>query len=66
MIIFTEPIIRLILAIIVVIVLAYILIKYRATKNPIDNSLDILKKRLAKGEISEEDYEEAKKRQGKK
>lgn len=64
--IFTTPIVRFILTVIVVIVLAYILIKFRANKNPKSDSLDMLKERLNKGEISKQDYEEAKKRQGEK
>lgn len=61
-----HPVVRVILTIIVLIVLAYILIKFRAGKNSQDSSLDILEERLRKGEISQEDYEIAKKRQGKK
>lgn len=66
LIISTVSVSRIIFSIIVIIVLAYILIKYRASKNPADSSLDILKERLNNGEISAEDYEEAKRRQGKK
>jgi len=64
--IFINPTVRLILTLIVLIVLAYILIKFRANKNSREDSLDILKERLKKGEITQEDYEEAKRRRGKK
>lgn len=62
----TESMIRLLLTVIVIIGLAIIIFKYRATKNPTENSMDILKKRLERGEITEQDYEKAKQRQGKK
>lgn len=58
--------IRLILTIVVIIVLAYILFKFRANKNSTRSSLHIMKERLEKGEITEEDYRRAKERQGKK
>lgn len=58
--------IRLILTIIVIIVLAYILFKFRVNRNSTRGSLNILKERLEKGEITEEDYRRAKKQQGKK
>lgn len=63
--IFIESYIRLVLTIIVIIALAYILFKFRATKNPSEDSLDIMQERLEKGEMTKEDYEEAKKRQRK-
>jgi len=65
-IIFFEAYVRPILSVIVIIVLAYILYRFRATKNPKEDSLDIMKKRLEQGKITREDYERAKKRQGKK
>ena len=58
--------IRLIITIIVIIVLLYILIRFRANKSSTRNSLDIMKARLERGEITEEDYKRAKERQGKK
>ncbi|HLR52177.1 MAG TPA: SHOCT domain-containing protein [Candidatus Avamphibacillus sp.] len=64
--IFINPTVRLILSLIVLIVLAYILIKFRANKNSRGDSLDILQERLEKGEITQEDYDEAKRRRGKK
>lgn len=57
--------VRLIFSIIVLIALLWILFRFRASKNPTKSSLDILKERLEKGEITEADYEEAKRRQGK-
>ena len=65
-IIFFEAYVRPILSVIVIIVLAYILYRFRATKNPKEDSLDIMKKRSEQGKITREDYERAKKRQGKK
>lgn len=61
----SEPYIRLILTVVVIIVIAYILFKFRASKHSTDSSLDIMKKRYEQGEISKEDYEEAKRKQGK-
>lgn len=57
--------IRLALSVIVAIVLLWILLKFNARSNPQESSLDILEKRYLRGEISEEDFEEAKRRQGK-
>lgn len=57
---------RLILTVIVIIALAYILIRFRVNKQTTRGSLEIMKERLEKGEITEEAYRLAKKRQGKK
>lgn len=56
---------RVVLSIVVAIVLIWILIKFNAKSNPSESSLDRLKKRCEKGEITKEDYEEAKRKQGK-
>lgn len=58
--------IRFIITIIVIIVLAFILIRFRANRNSTKSSLDIMKARMERGEITEEDYKRAKERQGKK
>jgi len=58
--------IRLILTIIIIIVLVYILLKFGVNRKSTKGSLDIMKERLEKGEITEEDYNRAKERQGKK
>ena len=64
--IFADGSIRLVFGIIVLIVLVWILIRFRAKKNPRPDSLEILRKRMEKGEITEADYEAArKKREGK-
>lgn len=62
--ILTEGYIRVILSIIVLIILLYILVRFRRGKNPAKDSLDILKERYEKGEITKEEYEEAVKRRG--
>lgn len=61
--ILTEGYIRIGLSIIVAIILIFILILFRAKKNPAKSSLDILKERYTKGEITTEEYEEARKKQ---
>lgn len=58
--------IRFIITIIVIIVLTFILIRFRANRNSTKSSLDIMKARMERGEITEEDYKRAKERQGKK
>ncbi|MEI3613209.1 SHOCT domain-containing protein [Pseudogracilibacillus sp. SO30301A] len=58
--------IRLIITIIVMIALAYILIRFRTNRNSTRSSLDMMKLRMERGEITEEDYKRAKERQGKK
>lgn len=62
----TESYVRLVIGIIVLIVLVWILIQFRAKKNPRPDSLEILRERMEKGEITEEEYEAAKKKRGKK
>lgn len=57
--ILTEGNIRLVFSIIVVITLFLILVRFRVTKGEQRGSLDILKERLEKGEITEEAYLEA-------
>lgn len=59
----TEGTARLGLTIIVVIILGWILLLFRAKRNPAKTSLDLLKERLEKGEITEEEYEAARKKQ---
>ena len=61
----TEGYVRIILSVIVLIVLLVILFRFRATKNPAKDSLDILKERYEKGEITKKEYEDARKRRGK-
>ena len=56
--------IRFIITIIVIIVLTFILIRFRANRNSTKSSLDIMKARMERGEITEEDYKRAKERQG--
>lgn len=63
--ILTEGYIRIILAIVVLIVLLIILTRFRRSKNPAKDSLEILKERYENGEISKGEYEEAKQRRGK-
>ncbi|MGY0694365.1 SHOCT domain-containing protein [Virgibacillus sp. FSP13] len=56
---------RLVFSIIILIILLFIIYRFRAGKNSASGSLDLMKERLEKGEISQEDYDEAKRRQGK-
>lgn len=56
--------IRLAFSVIVAIALLWILLKFNAKNNPQESSLDMLEKRYLRGEISEEAFEEAKRRQG--
>lgn len=60
----TEGSIRVVLTIAIVIIIWWIVIRSRA-KNNADNSLTILKQRMEKGEISKEEYEQARKMQQK-
>ncbi|UJL46881.1 SHOCT domain-containing protein [Virgibacillus sp. NKC19-16] len=63
----TESIIRIILSIIVLIVIIVILSRFRVNKGktPPDDSLEVMEKRLENGEITQEEYDEAKRRRGK-
>lgn len=63
MFILTEGNIRLVLSVIVIIALVIILIRFRVRKGEQKGSLDILKERLDKGEITKEDYLETLRRQ---
>lgn len=64
--VFMNYSIRLLLSIIVIILLIYIVYKFRANRGTTRSSLDIMKERFERGEISKEAYERAKKQQGKK
>lgn len=55
--------VRLLLTIIVSIALLWILLRFREKKNPSKSSLNILKERMKNGDITQAEYEEAKKRQ---
>lgn len=59
----TEGYVRFIISILVAIVLLWILIRFRASKNPRKSSLDVLKERRDRGEITAKQYEEARKQQ---
>lgn len=58
-----EGYIRVVISIIVAIVLLWILIRFRASKKSSRSSLDILKERRDRGEITDEQYEQARKQQ---
>lgn len=63
----TEMVIRIVISIVLFIVIVIILMKFRRKGNdhdPVD-SLSMMKQRLEKGEITAEEYEEAKNRRGK-
>ncbi|MCF3944813.1 SHOCT domain-containing protein [Oceanobacillus alkalisoli] len=62
-------IIRLIVTAVVLVIIVVILIRFRNGHSPEadpSDSLDIMKRRYEEGEITKEDYEEAKRRRGKK
>ena len=63
----TEFIIRIVLSAVVLIVLVIILIRSKRGKTQVSarDSLEVMKERLEKGEITQEDYDNAKKRRGK-
>ena len=62
-----ELIVRFVLTIIIFIIIIVILSKFRAEKSQpeTDDSLEIMKKRLESGEITQEELKEAKRRRGK-
>jgi putative membrane protein len=61
-----APSVRIVLTIIVIIVLVIILIRFtrKKTETSSRDSLVVMKERMEKGEISEEEYEEARKKRG--
>ncbi|MEC5424574.1 SHOCT domain-containing protein [Virgibacillus sp. C22-A2] len=59
----TEWYIRLGVTLVIVIALVWILIRFRAKSNPQKSSLDILRERRDKGEITQKEFEEARKNQ---
>ena len=59
----TEGSIRIGITIIVLIVILWILLNFRIKKNPAKTSLELLKERMEKGEITKEEYEAARRRQ---
>ncbi|MBY7142202.1 SHOCT domain-containing protein [Virgibacillus sp. NKC19-3] len=63
----TEYVIRIILSIIILIVIMIILHRFRVNKGqtPPSDSLEIMEKRLEKGEITQKEYDKAKRRRGK-
>ncbi|WP_373894972.1 SHOCT domain-containing protein [Virgibacillus sp. CBA3643] len=62
-----EYVIRIILLIVVLIVIIIILSRFTVNKGkkPPADSLQLMEKRLENGEITQEEYEEAKRRRGK-
>ena len=57
--------IRVILGLIIAVVLLIILIRSRSGKSSARDSLDILREKWERGQISQEDYERARKKRGK-
>lgn len=51
------------LAMIAIIIIFWLLLLSRAKKNPPKGSLDLLKDKLEKGELTEEEYEAARRKQ---
>jgi len=58
-----EGYVRFGLSIALALIILWILFRFRATKRPHKSSLDILKERAKRGEITQEEYEAARKRQ---
>ncbi|WP_326182447.1 SHOCT domain-containing protein [Virgibacillus halodenitrificans] len=56
---------RLILGILLLLIILYIVKRFKGDKQRRPDSLEIIKEKLAKGEITQEEYEEARKRRGK-
>lgn len=59
----TEGMVRIGISIVILLVILIILLKFREKSNPAKSSLDLLKDRLEKGEITKEEYEAARKKQ---
>ncbi|HEY4600921.1 MAG TPA: hypothetical protein VIG73_06535 [Cerasibacillus sp.] len=57
--------VRILLTFLVFVALVYILFRFRADKNPAQDSLDLLEERMEKGEVSFKDYLHAKRSRGK-
>ncbi|AIF42274.1 SHOCT domain-containing protein [Virgibacillus sp. SK37] len=62
---FIEPYIRLLLGIVLLLIILFIVNQFKGNKQRKPDSLEIMKEKLAKGEITQEEYEEARKRRGK-
>lgn len=60
---FSSGIVRLILTVIVLIVIFIIVLRSRKSRSTSPNSLDLMKERLERGEITEEEFESARRRQ---
>lgn len=61
--IFSNGIVRLILTVIVLIVIVIIVFRFRRSRRAPQDSLDFMKERLERGEITEEEFEAARRRQ---
>ena len=57
---FLDNPLRFVITVVVTLVILWILIRFRRTKERDVGSLDILKERMEKGEITEKEYEKAK------
>lgn len=63
--VYLDGTIRIILAIVVVVLLLYIVVRSRRNQKVPLTSLEIMKERYERGEITKETYERAKQQQGK-
>ncbi|EQB38933.1 hypothetical protein GCM10007111_31480 [Virgibacillus kapii] len=63
--IFMDQTFRFWLSLALVIIILGILFRFRAKKNPKKDSLELLKERFERGEISKEVYDRARKQRGK-